>query len=166
MIPRNRRSDEPDQTDLRILSALQEDGRLTINALAEKVGLSPSPCWTRVKRLEESGAISRYVAVLDHKALGYDNIVFVEITLDKHDDKILDQFGEALTRIPEIVEAHLVTGEYDYLIKVVVSGTAHYERFLRETLHRIRGIRQTRTNFGLRTLKRAISIDPLKMPRP
>ncbi|AOG03565.1 MULTISPECIES: Lrp/AsnC family transcriptional regulator [unclassified Bosea (in: a-proteobacteria)] len=166
MIPRNRRSDEPDATDLRILSALQEDGRLTVNALAEKVGLSPSPCWTRVKRLEESGAIEKYVAVLDQKALGFGNVVFVEITLDKHDDKILDHFGEALTRIPEVVEAYLVTGEYDYLVKVVVSGTDHYERFLRETLYRIPGIRQTRTTFGLRTLKRAISIDPLKMPRP
>ena len=166
MIPRSRRSDEPDQTDLRILSALQEDGRLTINALAEKVGLSPSPCWTRVKRLEENGTIEKYVAVLDQKVLGFTNVVFVEITLDKHDDKVLDQCGEALSRAPEVVEAHLVTGEYDYLVKVVVSGTDHYERFLRETLYRIPGIRQTRTTFGLRTLKRAISIDPLKMPRP
>ncbi len=123
MISRNRRSDEPDATDLRILSALQEDGRLTVQALAEKVGLSPSPCWTRVKRLEESGAIEKYVAVLDQKALGFGNVVFVEITLDKHDDKILDHFGEALTRIPEVVEAYLVTGEYDYLVKVVVSAS-------------------------------------------
>ncbi|PZO00853.1 MAG: AsnC family transcriptional regulator [Hyphomicrobiales bacterium] len=163
---RSKRSDQPDQTDLRILSALQEDGRLTTNALAEKVGLSPSPCWTRVKRLEENGTIEKYVAVLDQKVLGFTNVVFVEITLDKHDDTILDRFGEALTKIPEVVEAYLVTGEYDYLVKVVVSGTDHYERFLRETLYRIPGIRQTRTTFGLRTLKRAISIDPLKMPKP
>ena len=158
-----RRGEELDQIDRRILSALNEDGRLTINALAEKVGLSPSPCWTRVKRLEESGAIEKYVAVLDHKALGLTHMVFVEITLDKHDDKVLDQFGDALARIPEVVEAYLVTGEYDYLVKVVVSGTEHYERFLRETLFRIPGIRQSRSTFGLRTLKRAISADPLKM---
>jgi Lrp/AsnC family leucine-responsive transcriptional regulator len=164
MTNKPRRSDELDQIDRRILSALQEDGRLTTNALAEKVGLSPSPCWTRVKRLEESGVIEKYVAVLDHKVLGFNNVVFVEITLDKHDDRVLDQFGEALTRAPEVVEAFLVTGEYDYLAKVIVSGTDHYERFLRETLYRIPGIRQTRTTFGLRALKRSISVDPLKMP--
>jgi Lrp/AsnC family leucine-responsive transcriptional regulator len=164
MTGKPRRNDDLDQIDRRILSALQEDGRLTTNALAEKVGLSPSPCWTRVKRLEESGVIEKYVAVLDHKVLGFNNVVFVEITLDKHDDRVLDQFGEALTRAPEVVEAHLVTGEYDYLAKVIVSGTDHYERFLRETLYRIPGIRQTRTTFGLRALKRSISVDPLKMP--
>jgi len=164
MTGKPRRNDDLDQIDRRILSALQEDGRLTTNALAEKVGLSPSPCWTRVKRLEESGVIEKYVAVLDHKVLGFNNVVFVEITLDKHDDRVLDQFGEALTRAPEVVEAYLVTGEYDYLAKVIVSGTDHYERFLRETLYRIPGIRQTRTTFGLRALKRSISVDPLKMP--
>ena len=152
-----------DPIDRRILAALREDGRLTTQALAEKVGLSPSPCWTRVKRLEESGAIERYVALLDHKALGYANIVFVEITLDKHDDKVLDQCGEALTRAPEVIEAYLVTGEYDYLAKVAVSGTDHYERFLRETLYKLPGVRQTRTTFGLRALKRSISVDPLKV---
>ncbi len=164
METRSRRNDGLDGIDRRILAALREDGRLTIQALAEKVGLSASPCWTRVKRLEESGAIEKYVAVLDARALGYNNTVFVEITLDKHDDKVLDQFGEALVRAPEVVEAYLVTGEYDYLAKVLVSGTDHYERFLRETLYRIPGVRQTRTTFGLRALKRAISVDPLKLP--
>ncbi|MGN6098346.1 MAG: Lrp/AsnC family transcriptional regulator [Bosea sp. (in: a-proteobacteria)] len=151
-----------DAIDRKILAELREDGRLTTQALAEKVGLSPSPCWTRVKRLEEAGVIEKYVALLDHQALGYNNVVFVEITLDKHDDKVLDQFAEALTRAPEVVEAHLVTGEYDYLAKVVVSGTDHYERFLRGTIYRIPGVRQTRTTFGLRALKRTLSVDPLK----
>lgn len=165
MMPRPRRADDLDQIDRKILSELQADGRLTTNALAERVGLSPSPCWTRVKRLEESGAIEKYVAVLNQKVLGFTNIVFVEVTLDKHDDKVLDHFGEALARIPEVMEAYLVTGDYDYLVKVVVSGTDHYERFLRETLYRIPGIRQSRTTFGLRTLKRAISVDPQQMLR-
>lgn len=165
MMPRPRRADDLDQIDRKILSELQADGRLTTNALAERVGLSPSPCWTRVKRLEESGAIEKYVAVLNQKVLGFNNIVFVEVTLDKHDDKVLDHFGEALARIPEVMEAYLVTGDYDYLVKVVVSGTDHYERFLRETLYRIPGIRQSRTTFGLRTLKRAISVDPQQMLR-
>ncbi|MCP3369532.1 Lrp/AsnC family transcriptional regulator [Bradyrhizobium cajani] len=155
-----------DQLDLRILSALCENGRLTTSALAERVGLSSSPCWTRVKRLEETGAIAKYVAVLNHANLGYNNIAFVEITLDKHDDKALERFGSALSRIPEVMEAYLVTGDYDYLIKVVVRDTDHYERFLRQALYRIPGIRQSRTTFGLRTLKRQISIDPAKASPP
>jgi Lrp/AsnC family transcriptional regulator, leucine-responsive regulatory protein len=154
-----------DQIDRKILSALQSNGRLTMNQLADAVGLSPSPCWSRVKRLEENGVIDRYVAVLNHNALGLSITVFVEITLDKHDEKVLEQFGKALARIPEVLEAHLVTGEYDYLVKVVVSDTLHYERFLRETLYRIPGIRHSRTTIGLRTLKRAISVDPLQVGR-
>lgn len=150
-----------DLIDRRILSALRSDGRLTMNELAEKVGLSQSPCWTRVKRLEARGAIEGYVAVLNHKAIGLPNMVFVEITLDKHDEKTLEQFGNALARIPEIVEAHLLTGEYDYLIKVAVAGTEHFEQFLRESLYRIAGIRHSRSTFALRALKRDISVDPL-----
>ena len=158
--------EELDQLDRRILSALSENGRLTTSALAERVGLSTSPCWTRVKRLEETGAIEKYVAVLNHGNLGYNNVAFVEITLDKHDDKALERFGGALSRIPEVMEAYLVTGDYDYLIKVVVRDTDHYERFLRQALYRIPGIRQSRTTFGLRTLKRQISIDPAKASLP
>jgi Lrp/AsnC family transcriptional regulator, leucine-responsive regulatory protein len=150
-----------DEMDRKILSALRVDGRLTVAELAERVGLSPSPCWTRVKRLEATGAIMGYVAVLDPKAVGVPNVVFVEITLDKHDDRVLERFGEAIARIPEVIEAHLVTGEYDYLVKVAVAGTEHYERFLRESLYRIEGIRHSRSTFALRALKQSISVDPL-----
>lgn len=150
-----------DQTDLKILSVLQRDGRLTINELAERVGLSPSPCWTRVKRMEKDGTIEGYVAIIDQSRLGLSDIVFVEITLEKHDDKVLDRFGEALARMPQVLEAHLVTGEYDYLIKVATAGTADYERFLREDLYKIEGIRHSRSTFSLRALKRVVSVDPL-----
>ncbi|MET3616352.1 Lrp/AsnC family leucine-responsive transcriptional regulator [Rhizobium aquaticum] len=150
-----------DSMDRKILSALRVDGRLTIAELAAKVGLSSSPCWTRVKRLETSGVIAGYVALLDHRAMGLPNTVFVEVTLNQHDDKVLEAFGEALLRIPEVVEAHLVTGDYDYLIKLAVSGTEHYERFLREKLYKIPGIQHSRTTFGLRALKQSSSVDPL-----
>lgn len=167
--PRNRQSapvgktiDLPlDQTDRKILSALRNNGRLTTAELAQEVGLSQSPCWTRVKRLEASGAIERYVAILDHRAVGLPNTVFVEVTLDRHDERALEEFGAALARIPEVVEAHLVTGDYDYLVKVAVAGTEHYERFLRESLYRIAGIRHSRSTFALRALKSSISVDPL-----
>jgi Lrp/AsnC family leucine-responsive transcriptional regulator len=158
---RPRRNHEIDLTDRKILSALRAEGRLAINELAEKVGLSPSPCWTRVKRLEASGVIERYVAVINHDALGLHDIVFVEVTLDKHDDKMLDRFGQAVSRMPEVIEAHLVTGEYDYLLKVAVADTSGYERFLREKLYRITGIRHTRSTFALRALKNSLSVDPI-----
>lgn len=158
-----RRQGDLDLIDRRILSALHADGRLTINELAEKVGLSASPCWTRVKRLEAAKVIERYVAVIDQAAIGLRDIVFVEVTLEKHDDKVLERFGEALFRIPQVIEANLVTGEYDYLVKVAVADTADYERFLREELYRIEGIRHTRSTFSLRALKKSVSVDPMKI---
>jgi Lrp/AsnC family leucine-responsive transcriptional regulator len=150
-----------DLIDRKILSALMKDGRLTNSELAAKVGLSASSCWTRVKRLEAEGAIERYVAIISQAALGLSNFVFVEITLEKHTDKVLDRFGAAIARMPEVVEADLVTGEYDYLIKVAVRDNADYERFLRERLYRIEGVRHTRSTFSLRALKWSTSIDPL-----
>lgn len=152
-----------DLTDRKILSALTANGRLTINELAEKVGLSQSPCWTRVKQLEASGVITGYAAIIDQTAIGLRDIVFVEITLEKHDDKVLERFGAALARMPRVLEAHLVTGEYDYLVKVAIADTADYERFLREQLYRIEGIRHSRSTFSLRALKRVVSVDPLAM---
>jgi Lrp/AsnC family leucine-responsive transcriptional regulator len=156
-----RRERELDSTDRKILSALHLNGRLTINDLAEKVGLSPSPCWTRVKRMEADGTIQGYAAVIDQAALGLRDIVFIEVTLEKHDEKVLERFGRALASIPQVLEAHLVTGDYDYLVKVAVADTADYERFLREQLYRIEGIRHSRSTFSLLALKRVVSVDPL-----
>ena len=161
---RRRTFEALDITDRKILSALHLNARLTNSELAEKVGLSPSPCWSRVRRLEASGVIERYTAVIDPAALGLTDIVFIEVTLQKHDEQILDQFGRALARIPEVLEAYLVTGDYDYLVKVAVSGTTDYERFLRERLYRIEGIRNSRTTFALRAMKRVFSVDPLAIP--
>ncbi len=158
---RSSRDGDLDATDRKILSALLQNARLTNNELAERVGLSPSPCWNRVRRLEANGTIERYAAVIDQSALGLDDIVFIEVTLQQHDEHVLQQFGSEIARIPEVLECHLVTGEYDYLVKVAVAGTADYERFLRERLYRISGIRHSRTTFSLRALKRAVSVDPL-----
>jgi Lrp/AsnC family transcriptional regulator, leucine-responsive regulatory protein len=154
-----------DLIDRRILSSLQADGRMAIVDLAERVGLSASPCWARVRRMEAAGVIVGYTALIDPGALGLSDLVFVEITLEKHDDKVLEQFGQALADIAEIVEAYLVTGDHDYLVKVAVSDTADYERFLREKLYRIKGIRHTRSTFSLRSLKRTVQVDPLKLVR-
>ncbi|MBY6059044.1 Lrp/AsnC family transcriptional regulator [Leisingera daeponensis] len=142
-----------DQFDRKILLALAEDGRISNSQLAQKIGLSPSPCWQRVRRLEKEGVISGYRAILDQEKLGAPEVVMIEVVLDRHDDEILEAFGTTMERIPEVLEVHLTTGEYDYLIKVAVNGTRGYEEFLRRKLYRVPGIRHTRSSFVLRSLK-------------
>ncbi len=148
-----------DRIDRKILSALRGNGRLTVAQLAEEVGLSSSPCWTRLKRLETLKIIEGYTVNVNQKAIGIHEVFFIEITLEHHDDEMLENFSEALADIPEVVEAHLVTGDYDYLVKVAVKDADHYERFLRKKLYSIKGIRHTRSTFALRPLKSANTAD-------
>ena len=149
-----------DARDRAILRNLLSDGRLTIGELAERVGLSPSPCWQRVRRMEVSGLIKGYSAILDSSRLGVPEIVIVEVTLDRHDDEALEEFGKSMARFPEVLEVYLTTGDYDYLIKVAVSGTQGYEEFLRNKLYRIRGLRHSRSSFALRCLKHVQAFVP------
>ena len=151
---------EIDELDRRILRALRADGRLSNAKLAEKVGLSTTPCWNRVRALEEGGMIEGYTALLSQTALGYPDTVIIEVTLDRHDDDIFDKFGRALATLPEVMEAYLLTGEYDYLIKVAVAGTAGYEEFLRKKLYKLPGLKHSRSTFVLRCLKRVHSVEP------
>ena len=151
---------EIDELDRRILRELRQEGRLSNTKLAEKVGLSTTPCWNRVRALEEGGMIEGYTALLSQKALGYPDTVIIEVTLDRHDDDIFEKFGQALADLPEVMEAYLLTGEYDYLIKVAVAGTAGYEEFLRRKLYKLPGLRHSRSTFVLRCLKRAHSVEP------
>lgn len=151
---------EIDEIDRRILRELRQDGRLSNTKLAEKVGLSTTPCWNRVRALEEGGMIEGYTALLSQTALGYPDTVIIEVTLDRHDDDIFDKFGQALAELPEVMEAYLLTGEYDYLIKVAVAGTAGYEEFLRRKLYKLPGLRHSRSTFVLRCLKRTYSVAP------
>jgi Lrp/AsnC family leucine-responsive transcriptional regulator len=146
-----------DAIDRKILRALSRQGRLTNAELAEEVGLSPSPCWTRVKRLEQAGVIKGYAALLDQAALGLPDTVFIEVMMERHDEEHLRRFEAAVKDIPEILECHLVTGEYDYVIKAAVGGTVGYERLLRDRLYRLPGVRHTRTSFALRCLKQEMS---------
>lgn len=149
-----------DRTDRAIVAALLADGRISNAQLAEKVGLSPSPCWQRVRKLEDAGIISGYTAVVDSSRLGITETVFVEVMMERHDDDVLDAFGRKLAALPEVLEIYLTTGEYDYLIKVAVAGTAGYEEFLRHKLYKVPGIRHTRSSFALRCLKRVQSFVP------
>jgi Lrp/AsnC family leucine-responsive transcriptional regulator len=151
-----------DEIDYRILCALQSHARISNVELAQRVGLSPTPCWNRVRNLERDGVIEKYMAVLNQAALGRPDTVIIELRLEDHDDASLKEFEAALTTLPEVVEAYLVTGEYDYYIRVAVAGTAGYEAFLREKLYKLPGIRQTRTSFALRCLKQTAQPAVLK----
>lgn len=142
-----------DKTDLAILRVLLADSRRTLNDIGAEVGLSPTTCWTRIKRLESEGVIQRYAIQIDRGKLGYQDSVIVQLTLESHSDETLYEFGKVLSAIPEVVEAYLVSGDYDYYIRIAVRDTRDYERLLREKLYKIPGIRHSKSHFVLRVLK-------------
>ena len=142
-----------DAVDLKILALLQVDGRISINDLAGKVGLSPSPCLRRVRILEKSGVIARYVAVLDQRAAGLPVSVFVSVKLEKQKEDLLDKFAKTIARWPEVLECYLMTGPRDYWLRVVVPDLAAYERFLKTKLTRLEGIASIESSFALEQVK-------------
>ncbi len=144
-----------DKIDQKILRALQADGRASLQDIGKAAGLSASPCWERIRKMEHSGVIEGFTVRLNAQALGLHDTVLVQLTLDSHTDNTLEKFGETLAAIPEVVEAYLVSGEYDYLLRVAVKDTRDYERLLREKLYKIKGIRHSKSSFVLRTLKKA-----------
>lgn len=144
-----------DKFDLRILETLRRNARATLQEVSAEVGLSPSPCWNRIKRMETDGVIERYTVKVDQAALGYTDTVIVQLTLDSHTDRMIEEFGRALEEIPEVLEAYLVSGDYDYIVRIAVRDTRDYERLLRERLYKIPGIRQSKSSFVLRTLKQS-----------
>ena len=149
-----------DHIDRKILRVLQTEARISNTELAERVGLSPSPCWARVKRLEADGTIQGYMALLDQEKLGLPDTVLIEIMCEKHDEDTLQRFEAAVNAMPEVISAWLVTGEYDYVLQAAVGGTAGYEKLLREKIYKLPGVRHTRTIFTLRRLKQSHSPVP------
>ncbi len=144
-----------DKIDQNILRHLQSDGRASLQEISKAVGLSTSPCWERIRKMEASGVIEGFTVRINPQAIGLNETVLVQVTLDSHSDNTLERFGETLAAIPEVVECFLVSGEYDYLLRIAVRDTRDYERLLREKLYKIKGIRQSKSNFVLRTLKKA-----------
>ncbi|WP_205959713.1 Lrp/AsnC family transcriptional regulator [Ramlibacter humi] len=142
-----------DKFDLAILRELLADSRRTLQDIGAAVKLSPTTCWSRIKRMEADGVIKQYSVLVDRARLGYKDTVLVQLTLASHTDETLYQFGRTLAAIPEVQEAYLVSGEYDYLIRIVVKDTRDYERLLREKLYKIPGIRHSKSSFVLRVLK-------------
>jgi Lrp/AsnC family transcriptional regulator, leucine-responsive regulatory protein len=146
---------ELDKFDIAILEALQKDARLSLQELGRQVGLTASPCWTRIRRMEDANVIEGYSVRVNPDKVGLSETVILHVTLDSHSDEALFEFGKALEDIPEVLEAYLVSGDYDYYIRVAVEGTRGYERFLRERLYKIPGIRHSKSSFVLRRLKQS-----------
>jgi DNA-binding Lrp family transcriptional regulator len=143
-----------DATDRLLLDALQRDARMTNAALAERAHLSESACLRRVRALETSGLISGYGARIDQEKAGLPVNVFVNVTLGHQDQADLQAFEEAVRRIPEVMECYLMTGEYDYLIRIVVADTADFERVHSEHLTRLPGVSRVHSSFALRAVAR------------
>ena len=143
---------------------IQEDARISNADLAARVGLSPSPCWRRVRALEERGVIRSYVTLTSPKALGLSVNVFVNITLDKQVEDNLERFERAVLARPEVMEAYLMTGDFDYLLRVVVPDIEGYQRFVLEHLTRIAGVASIKSSFALKQVqyKTALPLGHLK----
>jgi Lrp/AsnC family leucine-responsive transcriptional regulator len=152
---------ELDRIDIALLDHLQREGRATTLELAEKVGLSPSPCHRRQKILEEAGIIRAYVALLDQEQVGLPVNVFVTIELASHAADNLTRFEAAVAGCPEVMECYEMTGTSDYLLRIVCADLAAYERFMRAKLTRVEGVRAIRSAFAL---KRVIYRTNLPLP--
>lgn len=150
-----------DSVDISILTELQERGRLTNAELAERVGLSASACHRRVKALEQAGVIDRYVAILSEKALGRGITVYVQVTLDNQKRETLVAFEGAVEEVPEVMECYLMSGEADYLIRVLVRDANDYERVHREVLSGLPGVARLHSSF---TIRRVFSRTTMPVP--
>ena len=152
-----------DATDWKILARLQENARLSNVDLAQAVHLSPSPCLNRVRTLEASGIIGRYVTLLDPLALGLTVSVFIQVTLERQVESALEVFERAIQDRPEVMECYLMTGDADYLLRVVVSDVQALERFILDFLTRIAGVGNIRSSFALKQVKYQTAL-PLPVP--
>src|ERR1700733_8510859 len=147
-----------DAIDRKILGLLQSDGRITMAELAEKVGLSVSPCHRRVKLLEERGVITRYIATVDQKTVGLHVSVFISIKLARQKEEDLNRFARAISKWDEVLECYLMTGNRDYLLRVVAADLSSYEAFLKNKLTRLDGIASIESSFALSQVKYSIAL--------
>ena len=150
-----------DAYDRAIIAALQENGRYTVQELAARIGLSTSPTWRRLKALEQRGVIKDYVARVDAAQLGYHDTVFAHVTLSKHNAAGIEAFEQTMLARPEVLDVYSMTGDADYLVRVVVRSTREYEQFLKEAVFSSGAIQQVKSNFALREIKSKVAIPVL-----
>ena len=144
-----------DAIDRKILRALQSNGKIAIGELAEAVGLSSSPCARRVRLLEKAGIVKGYTAIVDQKMVGLPISAFASIKLERQREEDLDRFAEAVSRWPEVVDCYLMTGQRDYLMRIVAADLEAYERFLKDKLTRLDNVASIETSFALGQVKRS-----------
>ena len=147
-----------DEIDRKILRLLQADCRLTMQEIAERVGLSASPYHRRIKIMEDAGLIKGYVAIVDQRKIGLPVSVFVSIKLERQREKDLEAFSRAISRWPEVLECYLMTGHRDYLLRVVVEDLQAYEKFLKQKLTLVPGIASIESSFALDQIKYSIAL--------
>ena len=148
-----------DKLDRRILALLQKDGRLSMKELGEQVGLSITPCIERVKRMERDGVISGYYARLNPQALGASLLMFVQITLSNKSGEMFDQFRREVLRIPQVLECHLVSGDFDYIIKARIHEMNEYRKLLGDILLRLPGALQSKSYVVMEEIKETLTLD-------
>jgi DNA-binding Lrp family transcriptional regulator len=142
-----------DEIDLRILAALQKDARISNQLLAERVGLSPSPCLRRVRQLEEDGVIRRYVTLLDPRSLGHGLHAFVEVRLDRQTRASVDRFEAEIVKFPEVLECHFMAGDADYLLRVVVKDLDEFRAFHMNKLVKVPGVANVKSSISMKQIK-------------
>ena len=142
-----------DRTDKALLAALQSNARLTVAELAETVSLTTSPCWRRVKMLEESGLISGYQAIISPKQLGFGVTAFVSVMMESHSKKTARRFEQRLLEIPEIVACHNISGRYDFLLEVVAKDLDAFGEFAREVLQTLPAVKEIYSSFSFKSVK-------------
>jgi DNA-binding Lrp family transcriptional regulator len=143
-----------DRIDYKIVRTLQADGRMPVQELAGKVGLSASPCLRRLRILEEKGVVKGYAAIVDEERYGLPVTVFVRVRLDRHSEERVGRFERSVKAIGEILECHLLAGDFDYMLRVLVPDLRTYESFVRERIHTIPGIAAIETSFAYGTIKK------------
>lgn len=142
-----------DPASVKILAELQKNGRISSNELAEKIGMSASPCWRRQKELEDNGYIVRYTALVDRRKLGLSVVCLLHISLLRHAEGVVEQFEAAMRLRPEVVECYETTGSSDYMVKVIVADMDAYHDFLHNVLVKLNGVSQVNTSVALREVK-------------
>lgn len=155
------RSVEIDATDMKILQIVQENGRLSNAEIAEQVSLSPSPCWKRLKRLESSGIIRGYQAMLDRRMLGFGVVAFVNISLDNHTQKVCRAFEAGVMAMPEVIACHNTTGAHDYLLQILAEDFDTYSEFVLDRLRTLPGVKEMLSTVSMRELKSSVKL-PLR----
>ncbi len=142
-----------DRYDRHILRVLQQDGRISNQQLADEVGLSTAACWRRVKALNESGILQKHTTLISPEALGYDLCVLIMVTLVRHQQDHTKAFESAVKECPEVLQCYAVTGDADYVLRVIIPNMAAYDRFLSEKIFTLPGVNQVKSNFALREVK-------------